>query len=389
VAFQSDASNLVARDTNGVSDVFVRDRLTEVTQRVSVGPGGQQANRRSISPEISYNGRYVVFESRASNLVARDTNGVSDIFVRDRIAGVTRRVSVGPGGRQGNGGVFTKAISGNGRFVAFGSDATNLVPGDANRTTDVFVRDMLAKVTRRVSVGRGGREPNGGSVFPELSWDGRYVAFVSDASNLVRRDTNDVNDVFVRDMATRKIRRVSLGTGGRQANSDSFGASISANGRFVAFMSEAPNLVRGDTNRAFDAFVRDRSTGVTRRVSVGPGGRQGNSFSEFPELSANGRLVAFNSEASNLVRGDTNNAGDVFVRDRRAGVTRRVSVGPGGRQANGLSGDQAISADGRHIAFVSLATNLVPRDTNRQLDIFVRDRAGNARTAPARAKTGP
>jgi Tol biopolymer transport system component len=205
------------------------------------------------------------------------------------------------------------------------------VPGDTNRTTDVFVRDRLAKVTRRVSLGRGGREPNGESFFPVISRRGRYVAFVSDASNLVRRDTNDVGDVFVRDMATRKIRRVSVGTGGRQANSASFGASISANGRFVAFMSDAPNLVRGDTNRTFDAFVRDRRTGVTRRVSVGRGGRESNDFSEFPVLSANGRLVVF----------------------------------------------------------VSGATNLVPRDTNRIGDIFVRDRAGNARTAPARAETGP
>lgn len=377
VAFDSEASNLVAGDTNGSQDVFVRDRLAGVTQRVSVGPRGRQANRFCWFPEISDNGRYVVFSSRASNLVAGDTNSTFDIFMRDTVAGVTSRVSVGPGGRQGNGASLNKAISADGRVVAFGSEASNLIRGDTNRAGDVFVRDQQAGVTRRVSVGRGGREANGASFDVAMSANGRYVTFISDASNLVRGDTNRTLDVFVRDRQAKVTQRVSTGRG-RQANGVSFGPAISNNGRYVAFMSEASNLVRGDTNDTFDVFVHDRLTGLTRRMSVGPGGRQADGFSEFPAISGNGRRVVFHSAASNLVPGDTNQALDVFVRDRLAGVTRRVSVRTGSGQADSDSFTPEISADGRHIAFASVSTTLVPRDTNGHTDIFVRERLGDA-----------
>ena len=378
VAFDSEASNLVAGDTNGTQDVFVRDRLAGVTRRVSVGPGGRQANRFCWFPEISDDGRYVIFSSRASNLVAGDTNDTFDIFMRDTVAGATRRVSVGPGGRQGNGASLNKAISEDGRVVAFGSAASNLVRGDTNGAGDVFVRDQQARVTRRVSVGLGGRDANGDSFDVAMSANGRFVAFISDASNLVRGDTNRTLDVFVRDRQAKVTQRVSVGPGGREANGVSFGPAISANGRFVAFMSEASTLVRRDTNDSVDVFVHDRLTGLTRRVSVGPGGRQANGVSEFPAISGDGRRVVFYSDAPNLVRGDTNDALDVFVRDRLAGVTRRVSVGTGERQADSDSFGPEISADGRHIAFASVATNLVPRDTNGHTDIFVREGLGDA-----------
>ena len=183
--------------------------------------------------------------------------------------------------------------------------------------------------------------------------------------------------MFVRDRRTGVTRRVSVGTGNRQANGNSFGAAISADGRFVAFMSDAPNLVPKDTNHAFDAFVRDTRTGVTRRVSVSTTGRQAASSSEFPEISADGRHVVFSSDASNLIAGDTNATVDVFVRNRQTGVTRRVPVGAHARQANNHSFEPIISANGRHVAFTSLATHLVPRDTNHHADVFVRDRSGD------------
>ena len=310
VAFASSASNLVAGDTNGVPDVFVRDRLAGVTRRVSVGASGQ-ANHFSADPAISADGRFVAFESGASNLVAGDTNGKSDVFVRDRLAGVTRRVSVGVGG-QANYTSNIPAISADGRFVAFDSGASNLVAGDTNGTDDVFVWDRLAGVTRRVSVGGSG-QANNGSYSPAVSADGRFVAFESFASNLVAGDTNGKADVFVRDRLAGVTRRVSVGAGG-QANSDSGTPTISADGRFVAFLSGASNLVPGDTNGTYDVFVRDRLAGVTRQMSVGAGG-QANDYSAFPAISANGRSVAYESYASNLVRGDTNGALDVFVRD--------------------------------------------------------------------------
>jgi Tol biopolymer transport system component len=378
VAFVSSASNLVAGDSNGTDDVFVRDRMLQVTRRISVGPGGLQANDSSSQPAISAHGRFVAFFSHASNLVAGDTNRAGDVFVRDRKLQVTRRVSVGPGGQQANGGGFEPAISADGRFVAFSSFASNLVAGDSNGTSDVFVRDRKLQVTRRVSVGPGGQQANDDSFFAAISAHGRFVAFDSRASNLVAGDTNGTDDAFVRDRMAQVTRRVSVGPAGLQANNESFGAPvISAHGRFVAFSSVASNLVPPgvDTNNNTDVFVRDRVAQMTRRVSVGPAGQQANNDSLEPAISADGRFVAFRSLASNLVAGDTNGFLDVFVRDRMAQVTRRVSVGPGGQQANCcLSGFGVISAHGRFVAFTSDASNLVAGDTNMANDVFVRDR---------------
>jgi Tol biopolymer transport system component len=350
-----------------------------VTTGVPVDRSVQQANGFSRDAAISADGRFVVFSSLASNLIAGDTNDKRDVFVRDRVARVTRRVSVGLGGQQANGGSLEPAISAHGRFVAFTSYASNLVAGDTNGTYDVFVRDRRAQMTRRVSVGPGGQQANddSGSYSLAISADGRFVAFTSDASNLVATDTNNTADLFVRDRRAQVTRRVSVGPGGQQANNYSLAPAVSAHGRFVAFSSLASNLVAGDTNNTYDVFVRDRRTQMTRRVSVGPGGRQANRRSPTPAISAHGRFVAFWSYASNLVTGDTNNTADLFVRDRRAQVTRRVSVGPGGQQANNGSFDPAISTDGRFVAFASFASNLVTGDTNNTADVFVRDRVAH------------
>jgi Tol biopolymer transport system component len=376
VVFLSAAKNLVVGDTNGAVDVFVRDRVRHVTRRVSVAPGGGQANGSSSSPAISADGRYVAFASFATNLVAGDTNAAEDVFVRDRVRHVTRRVSVGPGGSQGGGRSSSPAISAHGRYVAFDSSARNLVPGDTNRARDVFVRDRVAKVTRRVSVGRGGQQADRRSFFAAISAHGRFVAFQSFATDLVAGDTNGSVDVFVRDRVRHVTRRVSVGPGGDQANGESFGAAISAHGRFVAFVSFATDLVAGDTNGSVDVFVRNLLGKVTRRVSVGPGGDQANGDSFGAAISADGRHVAFESSAGNLVPRDTNRIEDVFVRDLVGKVTRRVSLGPSGQQANGLSRRPVISARGRYVAFESLARNLVAQDTNRRSDVFVRDRGG-------------
>jgi Tol biopolymer transport system component len=255
-----------------------------------------------------------------------------------------------------------------------------LVPGDTNGKTDVFVRDRQAGVTRRVSVGAagqangasGGSYGNGG---PTISAGGRYVAFTSDASNLVPGDTNETTDVFVRDRQAGVTRRVSVGAAG-QANGPSAAPAISADGRYVAFASDASNLVPGDTNGTTDVFVRDLRLGVTRRVSVGAAG-QGNGSSggsaSGPTISANGRYVAFNSGASNLVHNDTITGGGLFVRDRLAGVTRRVSIGDDGQAPNyGGAAYPVITADGRSVAFTSGATNLVPVSTEGATEIYVR-----------------
>jgi Tol biopolymer transport system component len=371
VAFQSYASNLVPGDTNGVLDVFVHDRLTGQTTRVSVASDGTQGNGDSGCPSISADGRYVAFASLASNLVPGDTNGTWDVFVHDRLTGQTTRVSVASDGAQGNSGSWCPSISADGRYVAFQSYASNLVPGDTNGVLDVFVHDRLTGQTTRVSVASDGAQGNGDSECPSISADGRYVAFQSYASNLVPGDTNLVRDIFVHDRLTGQTTRVSVASDGTQGNDHSRFPSISADGRYVAFASLASNLVPGDTNGKQDIFVHDRLTGQTTRVSVASGGAQGNGDSEFPSISADGRYVAFQSYASNLVPGDTNLVPDIFVHDRLTGQTTRVSVASDGTQGDSYSFGSSISADGRYVAFASYASNLVPGDANGDIDVFI------------------
>ena len=278
-------------------------------------------------------------------------------------AETTELISVGSGGAQGNASSGAPSISASGRFVAFSSAATNLVPGDTNRAVDVFVRDRLTHRTTRVSVRTGGTQgdsgnPRWGSHMPAISADGRFVAFHSRIPDLVGMDADRVQDVFVHDRRTRQTQRVSVSTGGAVGNGDSDYPHVSADGRFVAFTSRASNLVPGDTNGGTDVFIHDRQAGTTARVSVGPDGREAVGGSFGGSLSADGRVVAFESPAGNLVPGDTNNVVDVFVRDRPARTTTRVSVRTGGGQASGNvagsgSYSRALSADGRVVAFAS------------------------------------
>ena len=340
--------------------------------RVSVASDGTEGNSDAAlrRPSLSSDGRYVAFSSAASNLVPGDTNGTKDVFVHDRQTGTTERVSVASGGAEGNSDSDRPSISADGRYVAFFSVASNLVPGDTNSAWDIFVHDRQTGATERVSMATGGAEGNGWSQNSSLSADGRYVAFVSAASNLVPEDTNGKPDAFVHDRQTGATERVSVATGGAEGNSDSDRPSISADGRYVAFFSVASNLVPGDTNSAWDIFVHDRQTGATERVSMATGGAEGNNGSAYPSISADGRYVAFESTASNLVSGDTNGSVDIFVHDRQTGATNRASTASDGTQGNGSSYYPSLSADGSSIAFPSVASNLVPGDTNGFFDIF-------------------
>ncbi len=370
VAFFSYATNLVPGDTNGSSDVFVHDRQTGQTTRVSVDSSGGQGNERSHYPSLSADGRYVAFDSYATNLVG-DTNRDWDVFVHDRQTGQTTRVSVDSSGGQGNNGSFWPSISAGGRYVAFSSSATNLVPGDTNGYLDVLVHDRQTGQTTRASV--FGAQGNGDSLGRlSISADGSCVAFNSYADNLVPGDTNGDWDVFVHDRQTGQTTRVSVDASGAQGNGGSYYPSITADARFVAFASDAPNLVPGDTNGVQDVFVHDRQTGRTTRVSVDASGAEGDNDSAYPSITADGRYVAFYSDASNLVPGDTNWYVDVFVHDRQTGQITRVSVDASGAEGDDDSTYPSISADGRSVAFSSLATNLVPGDTNGFADIFVR-----------------
>ena len=372
-AFYSDASNLVAGDTNSARDVFVRDLQSGQTTRVSIGPADVEANGDSFEPALSADGRFVVFSSAATNLVSGDSNGANDVFVRDRQANTTTRVSVGLSDTIANGGSDAPSISGDGRLVAFTSAATNLVDGDTNGQRDAFVFDRQTGTTTRASLAYNGDQAILDSFTPELSADGRFLAFTSFAPNLVDFDINDGSDVFVRDLRAGTTRRVSEYTGGTEAEGDSLRPAISVDGRYVAFDSDAWNLVWGDTNDVFDVFVHDRQTGITTRVSLDDSGSQSDGASLRPSLSADGRYVAYFSDASNLVAGDTNGASDVILFDRLSGATKRVSVAGGGGEANGSSLRPVLSGNGRLVIFESDATNLVSGDSNQFTDIFVHD----------------
>jgi Tol biopolymer transport system component len=395
VAFDDAASNLVPGDTNNRFDVFVRDRQTGTTERVSVGTGGVQANGNSFGPAISADGRYVAYFSSASNLVPGDTNDANDVFVYDRLTGTAERVSIDGSGNETNQfeGSNQPTISADGRYVAFASSASNLVPGDTNNAEDIFVRDRLTGTTERDSVDSSGNEATGFSDAAAISANGNFVMFrgYPGNTNLVPGDTNNAADVFVHNRTTGVTERVSIDSAGNQANSDSGSAygSISADGRYVVFDSSASNLVSGDTNGCIDAFVRDRQANTTERVSVSSSGAQGGGCVQDTYISGDGRYVAFTSSSTNLVPGDTNNAVDVFVRDRQLGLTELDSIDSSGNQANGDSVSPSISADGRFVGFLSFATNLVAGDMNGALDVFVRDRGGVLAPTPASVTLTP
>jgi hypothetical protein len=376
VVFESSATNLVSNDTNGDTDIFIRDRSKGTTRRISVSSSEAQTDDDSRRAVISPDGRFVLFVSAATNLVGNDTNAAEDVFIRDRSKGTTRRVSIGNGEQQGNSFSYGHSMSPNGRFIVFASGSSNLVGADTNAASDIFVRDRHAGTTRRVSLSSGGIEGNASSDSPWISADGKLVAFSSNASNLVGGDSNGVGDIFVRNRETGRTERISVSSAGGQADGDSDDSMISADGRFVVFYSTATDLVPGDDNGTADVFVRILATEKTRVVSVSSAGVIGDAESWDPAISANGRYVTFGSLASNLVGIDTNAEHDVFVRDRKRATTNILSRTAGGSESNGLSFSASISDDGRFVVFSSDATNLVADDTNNVSDVFVRGPLG-------------
>ena len=378
--------------------VYVRDRQTGTTELISADAAGKYGNGSSTGGNISDDGRYVVFESASSSLVAGDTNGCWDVFVRDRWAGTTRRVSTTTANAQvscATGQYADQArISGNGRVVVFASNQPGFVTGDTNSSTDVFAKDLVTGAVTRVSVsgaGAQGTVATGQFAHPaglSLSGDGRYVAFASQLNGLVAGDTDALPNLFVRDRTAGTTEAVDAGAGGARPNGTG-GArpELSADGRYVAFVSDAGNLLSAGASIGTTAvFVRDRQGASTELVDVDADGRAtplGNSTR--PSISADGRYVAFASGDRNLVADDTNGGTDMFVRDRTGGTTTRVSVDPYGIEA-ASSGNVVegigLSGDGRVVAFGSRAA-LVPADTNGNWDVYARTLATATPAAPA------
>jgi Tol biopolymer transport system component len=382
VAFASKATNLVPGDTNDAVDVFVRDRLTGITERVSVSSTGEQSHDPTTWyswPSISADGRFVAFASGAADLVPGDTNGKADVFVRDRLNATTERVSVSSAGAQGNDHASQPGISADARFVSFASVATDLVPGDTNGETDSFVRDRTAGTTERVNLNNDGSQRTLGSGAPAISADGRFVAFSEWDDGTMQ------SQVFVRDRAAGITQRVDVSSTGQPANAISGSPAISADGRFVGIESFSENLAPIPTPCS-QYYLRDVVASTTEVVSVSntgepmnwmdPGGSMSCSCCDRLTISGDGRFVAFEvaGKVTNLVASDLNNAYDICIRDRANGTTQLVSVSSEGAQGNGGSYAPSISGGGRHVAFSSSATNLVPGDTNGKADIFVRDR---------------
>jgi Tol biopolymer transport system component len=372
VAFVSTATNLVPGDANGVEDIFVHDRMSGDTERVSVSSEGTEGDDLSdrFAPALDDTGRFVAFESLATNLVNADTNANADIFLRDRRRRTTSRVSVGASGNEGDGFSISPAMSGDARFVAFVSSATNFVPGDTNGFVDAFVRDRRLGTTSRVSVATGGAQGNGDVILaPVVSDDGRFVVFASRATNLT---PEAAPGLFVRDRRLGVTALVSISAAGVSGNSGGVagGAALSRDARFVAFDASSTNLVPNDTNGTPDVFVRDRRRGTIERVSVSSAGAQANGSSGLPSISADGRFVAFGSSATNLVPGVTTDAARVYLHDRLTRVTRLVTRTFDGGPPDFAGGQPVLSGDGRVVAMQSLASNLVPDDTNEVTDVF-------------------
>lgn len=373
VAFASDASNLVPRDSNGNGDVFLYHAGSRKIELLTRDRHGGPTNGYSSAPDISASGRFVAFASSATDLVKGDDNKASDIFVLDRRSGDIEVVSVRNNGRLGDRDSDTPRISPNGRYVAFNSKARNLsrLP-DRNKKTDVFVHDRKTGKTNRVSVSSSGEESNDHSFVVGVSNDGTRVGFLSFADNLTPKDANGGGgDAFVYDRSKQRTILASVSSEEKQSSDSGIATDLSSDGRYVVFYSTGEKLVPDDTNEESDVFLRDLETGTTERVSVASGGEQANSYSHNEaQIDASGCLITFDSAASNLVPDDNADI-DIFVRDRCNDETTRMSVRPDGTEENGYSFRPDIAPDGSAVTFGTEATNLGGEDTNEADDVFL------------------
>jgi len=369
VAFNSWSDNLVFNDSNKLGDCFVLDQLTRHIDIVSIAWNEEQANQGAVAAEVSDSGRYAVFYSCSDNLVPDDTNGWPDVFVRDLWTGSITRASVASDGSEGDNGATGFDITPDCRYVAFDTHASNMVDDDTNGWLDVFVHNMVTGKTKRVSVSSSGGQGDYPSWYATVSADGRFVAFASQARNLVDNDTNNREDIFVHDVWTGETEIVSISSNGEYGNGGSGwnGVAITADGRYVCFASDDSNLVPGDSSD-YDVFMHDRWTGTTELISIGTDGQNGDG--DMADISDDGRYVVFFSSTA-FDPDDNNGISDIYVRDRVLETTTLVSKSRDGEPGNRVSAWPSISGNGNFIGFESDATNLVFNDTNGRRDVFV------------------
>ena len=384
VAFSSLGSTLAPGGASGRLDVYVRDRLTSQTTRASVSSTGAALNAPSSGAKLSGDGRFVLFETNATNVVGTSTAGITHVYVRDIVAGTTERISVSSAGGEANASSGAGSVSADGRFVAFESSASNLVSGDTGGFVDVFLMDRSTHTVSRVSETSGGTGANGDSFDPAVSADGSFVAFATNSTNLTSGDTNSVADVLIWNRSTRQSTRLSVSTAGAQSNGRSAAPAISQDGALVAFESDATNLVAGDTNAATDVFVRDRTANQTVRVSVSSTGTNSDGASFGSTIGGDGRLVGFASDATNLVAGAGNHVRGIYIRDRTTSQTTRADITSTSSPADAPSDAPKLATNGKAVVFQSASTNLTPAGVCHTTDIYARDLVA----APTTWKTG-
>lgn len=375
VVFESNAPDFVAGDipppstiSSTTDDIFVVHLATGTVELISVGMDGLPANA-SREPAISGDGRFVAFQSFATNLVPDDTNEFEDIFVFDRQTQTMERINLAPDGAQANDRSDEVAISDDGQFVAFESVATNLVDQDSNEERDIFVWSRQTGTIERVSIAHDGSEPDRLSDQPSLSADGRYVVFESNATNLVPDDTNSRRDIFLYDRELDQIERIDVAADGTQSDGSSEKPTVSADGRLVAFDSQSMNLVSQALDGTSNIFVKDRVTGEVELISRSTAGVPADAFCEEATMTASGRFVSFDCPGTALTDADTGNQENVYVYDRASQIMMLTSRGLGGVGADGRSYRPSVVPDA--VAFSSLATNLVEVDSNDREDVFV------------------
>ncbi len=386
VAFASLASDLIQADTNRQNDVFVRDRYTNNTVRASERTDGIQSydiNSYAGPDALSANQEWLLFTQQADGLLPTDTNGQSDVYLRHLITGDLQRISIAADGGEPNGPSGSAAMSADANLIAFISYADNLIPNDINETGDIFLYNRTTGNLTRANVTTSGQPANGrvkGRI--ALSPDGRYLLFGSTATNLVVGGTDGASsNVFLKDLATNTYTLISRSNTTPTAD-NSFDPVISADGRFVAFRSYARNLVPGDNNFAEDIFLFDRTTATIELISVSrTGGNANGGSTGRPAISGDGRYVSFLSLASNLVTGDTNNAADLFIRDRATGITTRPSLSATAAELSDDVNALAMTPDGRYLLFSTGDNTVIPGDDNAHPDLFLFDRFPDEPTA--------
>jgi len=384
VAFLSNAGKLVG-DNEIIQHIYIKNLSTNQISRASIGDGGQKANSISYSPDISGDGKHVVFYSLADNLVTADDNGESDVFIRNLETGYTKLVSTSTSGVQANGRSTEAVVSNDGRYIAFSSMATNLVSTPTLGKSNVYVKDMQTGAVQIISINNNGQAGDAESFEPAISASGRYVAFSSLANNMDSAPANNQYDIFVHDRELKKTTRVSINNSGQLSNNHSGQVSISDDGQVIAFASMANNLSSTDENSLIDVFVKDIANNNIIRITPKFGESNGPNFS--PKVSGNGRFVSFYSSSTNLISDDTNNKDDLYLFDRFFDSIELVSLSASGKQIDSnIDKIAALNFNGRIAAF-STASAIDPADSNKQMDIFLREMDPAKNTTPVAKAT--